>query len=183
MPFAKPSSLKPVSISYQKVRECFPEIKDEKLSFKVELARLKELVDAQFLSTKSQLRMRKVRFQDADRQTKILILRNISLPKGRVETQMSLQLVDAKGVQTDLTLTRNQSLNPKPDLVNAFLSGNKVISDETWHNDTKLKGVSASYRLNFKDIEEYELQDPLAKRSLSCSVQSELGIICTCSKK
>ncbi len=176
-------SLRPVSISYKEVRKCFPEIQDEKLSFKVDLTRLKELVDARFLSTKSQIRMRKVHFQDADRQVRFLVLRNISSPKGKIETQMSLQVMDEKGSLADVSLTRSQSLNPKPEVINSFLQGSKIISDQVWHHDTKLKGVTASYRQNFKEIEEYELRDVLAKRSLSCSAQLDLGIICACSKK
>lgn len=180
---AQSGKIQPVSISYQKLRECFPEIQDDKLSFKVDLNRLKELIDTRFVSTQSQMRMRKVHYQDTERQTKNLILRTKNISKNKAETLLVLQVVDKSGVLTDVALTRNQSLNPKPDMINGFLNGAKILSDESWHNDTKLKNMSATYKMNFKNIEEYELRDPLVQRTLNCNVQPDLGIICMCSKK
>ena len=180
---AASSSMKPVSISYQKVQQCFAEIQDEKLSFKVDLNRLKDLSDALFVTTHSQMRMRKVHYQDAEKKLHNLILRVKNPQTKKSEMVLSLQAIDEKGVITDLALTRNQSVNPKQEVVNTFLLGSKILSEEIWSYDTKLKGMSATTKMNFKEVVEYELRDPARRRTLHCETQKDLGIICTCTKK
>lgn len=184
VPFlAAAQGLKPVSVSYENLMRCFPELQDEKLSFKVDLNQLKEVADEKFVTSQSQLRQRKVRYLDQEGQMMHLILRTKFQGAKKMETELSLQKVDEKGVITDIRLTGNQRINPKQEIINNFLLGAKIESDEYSYNDTKLNGVQSSYRRNFKDIEEIELEDNLNKRSILCEKKADLGIICTCSKK
>lgn len=181
--FAEAQGNKPVSVSYENLVSCFPELQDEKLSFKVDLNRLKDIIDEKFVTSQSQLRQRKIQYLDADKQLTNLILRTKFKGQKKVETELVLQHVDEKGVVTDIKLTANQRLNPSQDTINNFLLNGTIRSDEYAYHDTKLNEISSTYRRNFKEVEEIALSDRLGKRSISCEKQKNLGIICTCSKK
>lgn len=174
---------KPVSVSYENLIRCFPELKDESLSFKVDLNRLKDLIDEKFVTSQSQLRQRKVHYVDADQQRMNLILRTDFKAAKKMSTQLILQKVDEKGLVTDLKLTKNQANNPKQEIINNFLLGANIKSDEYSYNDTKLNGLFSTYRRNFKEVMEIELIDKPRRRSVLCEKRDELGIICTCTKK
>ncbi|AHZ86404.1 hypothetical protein EP01_15895 [Bdellovibrio bacteriovorus] len=162
---------------------CFPELQDEKLSFKVDLNRLKDIMDEKFVTSQSQLRQRKIHYLNADKELMNLILRTKFAGAKKVETELILQQVDEKGVITDIKLTNNQRLNPNQDTINNFLLNGVIKSDEYSYNDTKLNNVISTYRRNFKEIQEIDLNDREGKRSVHCENQNDLGIICTCSKK
>lgn len=174
---------KPVSVSYENLIRCFPELKDEGLSFKVDLNRLKELIDEKFVTSQSQLRQRKIHYVDADQQRMNLILRTDFKATKKMSTQLILQKVDEKGLVTDLKLTKNQASNPKQEVINNFLLGATIKSDEYSYHDTKLNGLFSTYRRNFKEVVEVELSDKPRRRSVLCEKRDELGIICTCTKK
>lgn len=173
---------KPVSVSYENLVRCFPELQNEDLSFKVDLNKLKEVADEKFVTAQSQLRQRKVRYLDADNNSMILTL-TTTVHGLKAETELALQSVDEKGVITDNSLTKNQRINPKQDIINSFLLNATVKSDEYSYNDTKLNGVKAFYRRDFKEIVEYDLDEKAGNRSVNCEKQKDLGIICTCTKK
>ena len=181
--FAGAQGVKPVSVSYENLMRCFPELQDEKLSFKVDLNRLKEIMDEKFVTSQSQLRQRKIHYLNADKELMNLILRTKFAGAKKVETELILQQVDEKGVITDIKLTNNQRLNPNQDTINNFLLNGVIKSDEYSYNDTKLNNVVSTYRRNFKEIQEIDLTDRDGKRSGHCENQKNLGIICTCSKK
>lgn len=174
--------IKPVSVSYENLMRCFPELQDEKLSFKVDLNRLKDIIDEKFVTSQSQLRQRKIHYLDADKQAMNLILRTKFSGAKKMDTELILQQVDEKGVVTDVKLTGNQRINPKQDMINNFLLNSTIKSDEYSYVDTKLNDVVSTYRRNFKDIQEISLEDKASKRSINCETQKDLGIICTCSK-
>lgn len=178
-----PQPVKPISISYENLTRCFSELRDDGLSFKVDLNRLKELSDEKFVTSQSQLRQRKIHYLDAQGQGMNLILRTRFQGSKKSTTELILQKVDEKGVVTDIGLTQNQRLNPKQEVINNFLLGATIKLDEYSYNDTKLNDVTSTYRRNFKDVEEFSLVDEANKRSVSCEKQKDLGIICTCSKK
>lgn len=175
--------VRPVSVSYESLVRCFPELEDSKLSFKVDLNRLQELVDKNFVTSQSQLRQRRVHYVTLDGDAMNLILRTKYQGSKKLETELTLQKVSPKGIITDVAMTANQRLNPKQDTINTFLLNASIKSDEYTYNDTKLNGVTATFRRNFKDVQEYDLNDPLMSRSFSCNNEKDLGVICTCSKK
>jgi hypothetical protein len=180
---ASPAPKKPVSISYENLTRCFPELQDEGLSFKVDLNLLKDVIDKKFVTIQSVLRQRKINYLDSERQSMNLILRTQTPMGKKKETELILQQVDSKGVITDVKLTKNQSLNPKQETINNFLLNSTIKSDEYLYNDTKLNEVTALYSKNFKEVQDIQLVDKLLQRSISCEKRSDLGIICTCSKK
>lgn len=172
----------PVSVSYQNLILCFPELANDGLSFKVDLNRLKEIANEKFVTSQSQLRQRKIRFVDHENKTMVLTLRNKFYGK-TVKTELMLQRVDDKGILTDIKLPDIQRLNPKQDIINGFLLNSTIKADEYFYHDTKLNGLTSTYRQNFKNVEEYELTDRWRNRSVVCENKPDLGIICTCSKK
>ncbi|HWU42935.1 MAG TPA: hypothetical protein VN132_05835 [Bdellovibrio sp.] len=180
---AQANSTKPVSISYENLLRCFPELKDDSLSFKVDLNHLKEVMDEKFVTSQSQLRQRKIRYENSDKQLMNLILRNTFRGDKKIRTELTLQMVDDKGVVTDAKLTDNQRVNPKQEVINSLLLNATIKADEFSYIDTKLNEMISTYRRNFKDIQEIDLNDKLNRREVSCEKQADLGIICTCSKK
>ncbi len=173
----------PVSVSYENVLKCFPELKDDSLAFKVNLNKLKDLADEKFVTVRSQLRQRKVNYLDADKQEMNLILKTQSASAKKSKTELTVQKVGGDGVLTDIALTKNQRTNPKQEIINGFLLDATIQSDVYSYLDTKLNGVSSTYKRNFRDVIEFNLEGPARKRSLSCTSESQLGIICTCTKK
>ncbi|WP_413557958.1 hypothetical protein [Bdellovibrio sp. HCB209] len=177
------ASTTPVSISYENVVKCFPELKDDSLAFKVNLTKLKEIADEKFVTVRSQLRQRKISYLDADKESMNLILKTQESSPKKQKTELVLQKVSDDGVLTDLALTKNQRINPKQEIINNFLLNATIKSDVYSYHDTKLNGVSSTYKRNFREVIEYSLEGPSRKRSLSCSSEPQLGIICTCTKK
>lgn len=173
----------PVSVSYENVLQCFPELKDDSLAFKVNLTKLKGIADEKFVTVRSQLRQRKVNYLDADKQEFNLILKNQSASLKKPKIELTVQKVQSDGVLTDLALTKNQRTNPKQEIINGFLLNSTIRSDVYSYLDTKLNGVSSTYKRNFHEVTEFNLEGSTRKRSLSCTSESQLGIICTCTKK
>lgn len=174
---------KPVSVSYEQLTRCFPELKDEKISFKVDLNGLKDLSDEKFITSESQLRQRKISYRDAQGEGMALILRTKFRGLKKMETELILQKVDDKGIVTPIALTNNQKINPKQEVINNFLLNAVVLKDEYTYNDTKLNGITSTYIRNFREVVEFSLSDKSNKRSIMCEKQSDLGIICTCTQK
>lgn len=175
--------LKPVSVSYENLVRCFPEMKDQKLSFKVDLNRLKELIDEKFVTLRSELRQRKVLYVDIDGKTMSLTLRNKFSGGKKIESQLILEKVDEKGVYMNVKLPENQRINPKQEVINNFLLYANIKSDVSAYYDTKLNGLTSIYSLSFKEVQDYELVDSPNKRTVLCEKKADLGIICTCIKK
>lgn len=178
-----PAGAKPVSVSYQNLTRCFPELSDDRLSFKVDLNVLKELIDEKFVTTQSQLRQRKIQYITAEKKSMNLILRTQFFSEKKRQTELFLQQVSDNGVIVDIALTKNQRINPSQEMINNFLLGATIKADEYLYNDTKLNEVALLSRRNFKDVLEIQLEDRRLRRSVSCEKKSDLGIICTCSKK
>jgi hypothetical protein len=124
-----------------------------------------------------------VNYLDADKDEYNLILKTQPVSLKKQKTELSLQKVAGDGVLTDMALTKNQRTNPKQEIINNFLLNGTIKSDVYSYLDTKLNGMSASYKRNFREVIEYNLEGSAHKRSLACSNEPQLGIICTCTKK
>lgn len=174
---------KPVSKSYEQALACFPTLKDERISFKVDLNKLKDVIDDRFVTSHSFLRQRKIHYRDSEGQLMNLVLRNKTLGSGKTQSDLTLQVVDSKGVVTEAPLTANQKKIPVQDMINQFLLNAEIKSDEYSYHDTKLNGLVMKYLRNFRDVMEVELVESKGKRSLTCESKIDLGIICRCVKK
>ena len=173
--------VKPMSLSYQNIIECFPELSDPGNSFKVSLNRLHEMIDRRFATMSSSVRHRIAVFKDGnDDQKKRLTYNRQGETKNYT---LKLEKLDDQGNGTELPLTQAQRINPKPREIGNILALATMISDDYMYDDTKLNSVVFTYRRSFQDTREIQLSDKLHKKTLSCENQKDLGIICTCSKK
>ena len=181
-PSSASSSSKPVSLSYENLTRCFTELQDPTLSFKVDLDRLKELIDEKFVTSSSILQERRVSYLDANGLNKRALMRIKKAGKKPVYV-LTLQKVEENGVYVDLKLSEAQKKAPAQQVIASVLLGGTVKADEYSYLDTKLNGYRLNYRRNFKVIEELNFKDHSGKRAVACEIQKDLGIICTCSKK
>lgn len=174
---------KPVSLSYENLILCFPELNDKSLSYKVDLNKLKEVVDNQFVTSYSQLLQRSVSYIDSTGQSFVLDLRNTYEGKKKISTSLMLRQVKDKGVLVELPIGESQRNNPSDSFVDSLLFNSSIKSDVSSYVDTKLNEVTSSYNKEFKEVQEFKLVDKIKSRSLFCEKLKDLGIICTCSKK
>lgn len=178
---ARAEGVKPMSLSYQNIIECFPELSDPGNSFKVNLNRLHEMVDRRFATLNSSVRHRIAVFKDGnDDQKKRLTYTRQGESKNYT---LKLEKLDDQGNGTEIPLTQAQRINPKPREIGNILALATMISDDYMYDDTKLNEVVLTYRRRFQETRELQLSDKLHKKTLSCENQKDLGIICTCSKK
>ncbi len=170
----------PVSVSYENLIRCYPELTNTKLSFKVDLNRLKEFADKKFATTATTLRRREIVYKDAADQTKRLIYSRRGLSK---DYDLRLEKIDEKGEWVESPLPQAQRINPNQKEIGNIMQNSTVTSEDTSYDLAKIHGMQLSYRSHFDDILSLELSDQLHQRTLSCENQKGLGIICTCSKK
>lgn len=172
----------PVSLSYQSVIECFPELRDESISFKVDFKQLKELTDRHFVTLQSELRERRWEYRDGEGRSLVMIHRISYRPSGKKTGQLSLYQRDRDGVLSEIELTGSQKNNPSQDVINNLLLGAKVELDQKLFVDAKLKGVKMTYVRRGDQILDLQLEGSQPKRRLSCDAPEPPAIICTCSK-
>lgn len=177
------SKVLPSSKSYEVLQSCFVELSDDRLRAKVDLAVLKDVADEKFVTSQTLLEKRKITYLDSEGRLMVLTLRNIPKSLRKMESNLSLQQKDEKGVLTNYELTTNQKKSPPQNIINELMLGSSLQEDEYSFVDTKLNGISARYRRIGKVLKEYQIEDKIKLRSLLCEVQVDLGIICTCSKK
>lgn len=175
---------KPVSVSYINLTTCYPELKNEALSLKVDLNLLKDEIDRKFITSQSLLRYRQVLLKDGTGQYKRLKLAAKSAKKrGQFNYLLSVEKLDSKKVGTPLELPQSQRINPLQKDLDQFFLNQEVVEDERSYFDTKLNGMSLSFKRNFQNVFELELNDSRAKKRLFCEDQKETGIVCTCFHK
>lgn len=179
---AKPilEPLKPVSVSYEGLVRCFPELTSPKFSGGVKLDALKTLMDEKFPTTNSLLRYRKVQFKKDSGEVQFLTLGLKS--ESPLAYELRLEKQDAKEGLKEIPLPQAQRINPKPKVVDQFLVDVNVQSDEIAYDDSKVNGLSLSYVKGLQGIHQLELRDKAQKKSVSCNQEADLGTICSCSK-
>ncbi|MBC7370278.1 MAG: hypothetical protein H7326_01865 [Bdellovibrionaceae bacterium] len=170
-------------MSYLNLIKCFPELKNEKWSTKVDLNQLKDQADRKFVTSQTLLRYRQSTLKDAVGQQKRLRLAAKSEKKSKVSYTLSLDKLDAKGAGTPIEIPANQRINPTQKVLDQFFLNQELIEDEYSYFDTKLNGMNMSYKRNLHEIFELEISDPRGKRRVFCEEQGTLGKVCNCFQK
>jgi hypothetical protein len=184
VPVRAEDSEKPVSLSYLNLTKCFPELKNEAWTKKVDLNQLKEQADQKFVTSQSVLRYRQAHLKDPSGEEKRLRLAASKVPKkGKFVYTLSLDKLDDKGAGTTLELPASQRTNPSQKILDQYFLNQEVLEDEYSYFDTKLNGMSMSYKRNFQNLFEVEISDPRGHRKLFCEEQKSLGVICSCAQK
>ncbi|MGZ3742793.1 MAG: hypothetical protein ACXVBQ_02950 [Pseudobdellovibrionaceae bacterium] len=174
---------KPVSVSYMNVIKCYPGLENESLALKVDLNQLKEDIDKKFITSQSLLRYRQVLLKDANGLQKRLKISAKPAKKSKFNYLLSLEKLDSKGAGTPLEISPAQRLNPSQKELDQYFLNQEVLEDERSYFDTKLNGLSLSFKRNFSHVYELELSEATTKKRLACEDQKDLGIVCTCFQK
>lgn len=174
---------KPVSVSYTDLIKCYPELTNDALSLKVDLTRLKENIDLKFVTSQSLLRYRQVILKDVTGGQQRLKLSAKAQKKGKYNYQLEIGKLDSKGAATPIELPQSHRINPSQKDLDQYFLNQEVLEDERSYHDTKLNGLSLSYKRNFDKVFELELADSRLHKKLFCEDKKELGTVCTCFKK
>ncbi|WP_413288337.1 hypothetical protein [Bdellovibrio sp. HCB337] len=175
---------KPVSVSYINLTTCYPELKNEALSHKVDLNLLKDEIDRKFVTSQSLLRYRQVLLKDgAGQQKRLKLSAKPARKKGQYNYLLSVDKLDDKKTGTAIEIPQSQRTNPKQKDLDPYFLNHEIMEDERSYFDTKLNGMELSFKRNFQNVFELELNDSKAKKRLFCEDQKETGIVCTCFRK
>ena len=174
---------KPVSVSYVNILTCYPELKNEAQSLKVDLSVLKEDIDRKFVTSQSLLRYRQVVLKDESGGLKRLKLAAKPAKKGLFNYNLTLEKLDANKAGTPLSIPQSQRINPKQKDLDQYFLNQDVVEDERSYFDTKLNKMNLSFKRNFQNVFELELSDMAKSKRLFCEDKKELGVVCTCFHK
>jgi hypothetical protein len=174
---------KPVSVSYINVVNCYPELKNEALSLKVDLSILKDEIDRKFVTSQSLLRYRQVILKDGSGALKRLKLSAKPAKKASFNYILSVDKLDEKRAGTPVEVPQSQRINPKQKDLDQYFLNQDVIEDERSYYDTKLNGLGLSFKRNFQKVFELEFSDTKSKKRLFCEDKNELGVTCACFHK
>ncbi len=187
------------SISYTNILNCYPELKNSKLEFDVDLSELKKTIDYKYPSFRTTMRYRKVIFEDfkvsADSaslenpavnkgsQKKRMTLSISHLKKGSPEYRMTLEkLADDKQGEM-ISLPKNHENNPSQEVIKSYLINTKIEEDESYWVDTKPNNKELSYKLNNEQVSELDFAELSRSKQLKCERRKGQSVLCLCLKK
>lgn len=176
---------KPISVSYESVIRCYPELEDQTLSFKVDLNRLRERMDLILVTDRKRLEKRVVKYKDDGGITRRVKMEEKTDPKKPLLGQqlfIEWETVNDNGTSTPWLNPPMTKAKPTQADVNSILARGIVESDERVDVDTKLKGVMMKVRRSLQKVVELRLEDGPNKKVLTCEDRAEFGSICICTK-
>lgn len=197
--FAEGGKKKIPSISYANILSCYPELKNEKLEFDVDLSELKKTIDYKFPSIRTTMRYRKVIFEDfkvaaegvdpdsaavnKSSQKKRMTLSISHLKKGMPEYRMTLEKLadDKQGDMIDLP--KSHENNPTVDVIKSYLINTKIEEDESFWVDTKPNNKELSYKQNNEQVSELDFAELSRAKQLKCERRKGQSVLCLCLKK
>lgn len=172
-----------MSVSYEAVIKCFPDLQDPRQAYKVDLRLLKERMNEVFLTLQTKLVRRTVLFREPGGTLRRVRLetKNPNLPKPVFSAQWeTVSETGGSEIWEDPKLKR-QGVTAED--IRGFLGTNLVERDESVEIDTKLKDAKLTSRRDLTKILELRLEDKGALHTLNCEDKQSIGTICTCFKK
>lgn len=186
------------SISYTNILNCYPDLKNSKLEFDVDLSELKKTIDYKYPSFRTTMRYRKVIFEDfkvssennpevsavnKGSQKKRMTLSISHLKKGLPEYRMTLEkLADDKQGEM-ISLPKNHENNPSQEVVKSYLINTKIEEDESYWVDTKPNNKELSYKQNNDLVSELDFAELSRSKQLKCERRKGQSVLCLCLKK
>lgn len=183
--FAQSKSKKLPSISYQNIVQCYSELENEKMEFKVDLNILKKDIDQKHPTVKSVLRYRRVLYTDAKLGPESYRL-TISLQKwvkGTPQYDYYLEKLDKDDVAEIVPITKDKFKNPVKEVPQKYLLDVKILEDESLWLDTKPNKTEMSYKTSNDSVEELDLNHGGGKVQLKCENKKDQGVLCLCLKR
>lgn len=170
----------PVSVSFQSLKECFPELAQDSFKKEIKLDLLRDKIDNTFLTISSKLRYRRVSFLNAKKDKMRLTLRAIPVKNKKYDYEMMLEKSDEKGLWQSQEIPAGHRRNPSQKDINSYISNMDILVDEDSFLDTKLNQISMGYVRQERSVQDLRLEDPKGFRTLSCENQTERGVVCAC---
>lgn len=171
------------SVSYNNLINCYPEFKDPKLQFDMDLTILKEKIDSFFPSSKSTLRFRNITIKNLKNEELRRIV--IGLKRWKLSTPIFSFFVESLSKKGDSEVIRKpeefESLVPN-NILNAELLNYQILKDESVYIDTKPKSKELIIKRTNEKIIELELTDTSSKINVKCESQVNTAVLCVCLK-
>lgn len=182
---AQTTNKKIPSISYQNIIQCYPELKDEKMEFDVDLNALKKNIDQKHPSLRSVLRYRRVLYTDPKLGVESHRL-TISLQKwvkGAPQYDFYLEKLDKNNIAEIVPVAKEKFKNLLKDVPQKYLIDVKVIEDESLWLDTKPNKTEMSYKTSNDSVQELDLGQSGGRVQLKCENKKSQGVLCLCLKR
>ncbi len=183
--FSQTKTKKVPSISYQNVTHCYPNLKNDKLEFDVDLDELKKTINEKYPSSRSILRYRKVLFTDAKLGAGTYRL-SISLQKwtrGLPEYDFYLERLDKDGIAEMIPVKKEKYKNLIKEVPQKYLLEATLLEDEYLWLDTKPGKMEMSYKLSNEKVIDLDLSRERNTTQLKCESKKTQGVLCLCLKR
>lgn len=187
------------SISYTNILNCYPELKNPKMEFDVDLGDLKKVIDNKYPALRSTMRYRKVIFEDykvaedgggndnsatnKGSQKKRLTLSLTHLKKGNPEYRMTLEVLSDNKLGEIVSLPKNHENNPSKELIKSYLINTKIEEDESYWVDTRPNNKELTYKQLNEQLTELDFSELSRSRQLKCDRRKGQSVLCLCLKK
>lgn len=187
------------SISYTNILNCYPELKNPKMEFDVDLADLKKTIDNKYPALRSTMRYRKVIFEDykvaeetastdsaainRGSQRKRLTLSLTHLKKGNPEYRMTLEVLSDNKLGEIISLPKNHENNPSKEVIKSYLINTKIEEDESYWVDTRPNNKELTYKQLNEQLTELDFSEFSRSKQLKCDRRKGQSVLCLCLKK
>lgn len=168
--FLPKKNKKPVSVSYEAVVRCYPELEDKDLAFRVDLGRLKDRLDARVATERSEMKSRVVKFRDADGS-----LRRMSVH----DKAVTWETVGEDGVSQPWVSPALPKDADSP-AARSLLARGRIEADDRLDREVKLGGLIVQVRRDLAKVVELRLESAGGKKALTCQDRGEFGSVCLC---
>lgn len=173
------------SISYRNVISCYPELKNKKLEFDIDLTELKKTIEEKYPTIKAVLRYRKVLFtaQHLGSDKHRLTISLQKWVKGVPEYDFYLERLDKDNIAEMVNVPKEKFKNPIKEVPQKYLIDIVLIEDESLWLDTKPNKMKMSYKTSNDSVIELELSGIKDKSQLKCESKNTQGVLCLCLKQ
>lgn len=182
---AQTKTKKVPSISYQNVTHCYPDLKNNKLEFDVDLDELRKTIDEKYPTSKSTLRYRKVLFTDQKLgpETHRLTISLQKWARGIPEYDFYLEKLDKENIAEMVPIKKEKYKNLIKEVPQKYLLDVTLIEDEYFWVDTKPSKIEMSYKLSNNKVIDLDLSHNRNTTQLKCERKKTQGVLCLCLKR
>lgn len=165
----------------EQIKKCSAETYDEKKwqNLNLDLQSLKQALDENEMTLRSELRYRVVEFESNKGEKKRLRFAQEKSLKGIYNYNLRVERLDASGVGKEIPIPTEHKRQPTQLIVSEYLLNQRVLSDETLINESKLNDQEVNIRYLNGKIVEIEWFFSKSKKNLICEVRHS-NYICRC---
>lgn len=197
------------SISYKNIIECYPELKNSKMEYDVQLSELKKTIDLKYPTVSSVMKFRRVVYKktshfdlvenkknnvhiEGDKAIdpekaqvrKRLTLRLVNFKNNKPEYKLSLETIGAENIGETDEIPKSHERNPSKEIINSYLISASIEEDESQWIDTKSNRNEIVFKKMNENITELEFSTEKkaqeSVKSLKCDDKKGIGVLCLC---